>query len=209
VAVYRRLPPGVAEAELIHAAVPASAELLELGSGTGRVTRPLVALGHAVIAVDQSAAMLAELAGRTGVTPVQADIERLDLDRRVPGVVMGSHLVNTEDPLRAAFLEAARRHVAPDGVVLIEAYDPDLDWPSAVGRRSELGPIAITVARAVVDWPRLDAEVVYEVDGRIWRQPFVAVLYDDAGLRAVLAGHGLHMSDWIDRRRGWLVARPV
>jgi SAM-dependent methyltransferase len=38
----------------VHDAIPAGASILELGCGAGRVTHPLVALGHPVTAVDES-----------------------------------------------------------------------------------------------------------------------------------------------------------
>ena len=50
VEVYLRLPPGD-EPDIIHAAVPEGAAILELGCGAGRLTRALVALGHPVVAV--------------------------------------------------------------------------------------------------------------------------------------------------------------
>ena len=45
VALYARLP-ALGEPELIHDAVPAGAEILELGAGAGRVTHDLLALGR-------------------------------------------------------------------------------------------------------------------------------------------------------------------
>src|SRR5688500_18256195 len=60
VEVYRRLP-ATGEAELIHRAIPAGATVLDLGCGTGRIARGLVALGHPVTGVDDSPAMIAEL----------------------------------------------------------------------------------------------------------------------------------------------------
>jgi len=51
------------EPEIVHAAVPPGASILELGAGAGRVTHPLVALGHPVVAVDESAEMLARIRG--------------------------------------------------------------------------------------------------------------------------------------------------
>ncbi|WP_177246337.1 methyltransferase domain-containing protein [Actinacidiphila alni] len=58
VELYGRLPVGT-EPDVIAAAVPAGARILELGSGAGRVTHPLIARGFDVTAVDESAAMLA------------------------------------------------------------------------------------------------------------------------------------------------------
>jgi SAM-dependent methyltransferase len=62
VELYRVLP-AMGEPEVVHAAIPAGAGILELGAGAGRVTRRLVALGHPVVAVDESAEMLACVRG--------------------------------------------------------------------------------------------------------------------------------------------------
>ena len=62
VELYRVLP-AMGEPEVVHAAIPAGAAILELGAGAGRVTRRLVALGHPVVAVDESAEMLACVRG--------------------------------------------------------------------------------------------------------------------------------------------------
>lgn len=59
---YTLLPPGE-EAEIIGGAVPAGGSILELGSGVGRVTHPLVAAGFQVVAVDESAEMLTHVRG--------------------------------------------------------------------------------------------------------------------------------------------------
>src|SRR5450755_413595 len=56
---YALLRPG-REPEIIHrAAGRAGASILELGSGTGRITDALVKLGHPLVAVDESPEMLA------------------------------------------------------------------------------------------------------------------------------------------------------
>lgn len=214
VAVYVDLP-GESDAALVHAAVieadlPADCEILELGCGAGRVTAPLAALGHAVIAVDQSPAMIAEVERRVpSATTVTSDIEALDLERRLPVVLLASHLVNDEPARRAAFLDACRRHVMPDGCVLVQAYDPGRDWGAAVGRPTRSGPVTITLLRAHRAGNRLSASVALETRGRRWVQDFTATLLDEAGLRASLRHSALRFDRWVDRRGGWLLARPA
>jgi SAM-dependent methyltransferase len=206
--VYRRLPAG-REPAIIHAAIPAGASILELGCGTGRVTRPLAALGHAVTAVDHSPAMLDGLGDAPGVTVMEADIATLELGRTWDAVVLGSHFIDSEPPLRDAVLDTCRRHVDPDGLVLLESYPPGLDWPAAVGRRSMLGPVGITVVRAEVDGHRLDATMRYDVDGRTWSQHFRAVLLEEDDIVEALEGAGLAFRGWLDRPTGWLAAGPA
>ena len=205
-AVYRALPPGNAP-DLIHAAIPGGAEILELGSGPGRLTTRLIELGHPVTAVDNDPEMVAAVA-LTGATPVLGDILDLDLGRWFPVVVLASHFIDTPPPDGDAFVAAAARHVAPDGIVLIEAYPPALDWTAAVGRRSQVGPVGVTVTRARISDERLEAAVAYELDGQVWEQPFAARRLDEPAIRSILDGAGLAFERWLDEREGWFSARP-
>ena len=208
VEVYRNLPTR-GEPEIIHAAIPPASTILELGCGTGRVTRALVALGHRVVAVDNAAEMLAELDGLGGVETVEADILGLDLERRFQVVVAGSHLVNSTGSEGDAFVATAARHAARDGAVLIEAYPAGLDWPAMVGVRSSVGPVGVTVGSATVHGDLLEAVVVYDLDGRAWEQPFTARLLDEDGLRDVVAAAGLRFDRWLDEGAGWFRAVPA
>ena len=107
VALYARLP-ALGEPELIHDAIPAGAEILELGAGAGRVTHGLLALGHPVVAVDNSAEMLALV---EGAETVHAHIETLDLGRRFPVVVLASNFINHPDVTeRRGLLACCARH---------------------------------------------------------------------------------------------------
>ncbi|HEU4572821.1 MAG TPA: class I SAM-dependent methyltransferase [Candidatus Limnocylindrales bacterium] len=206
VEVYRRLPPA-GEAEIVDQVAPPGATILELGSGVGRVTRGLVALGHPVVAVDESEEMLAELGELPDVVPVRARIEDLALGRTFPVVLLGSHLVNTPEPARSAFLAAARRHLDPDGVAVIEVYPAAMRW--AVHRASRAGDVTIELERVRRSGDRVSATVAYSVDGRMWRQRFKADVLDEPALRRVLEAAGFRFERWLDEARGWAVARPV
>ena len=110
------------EPEIVHDAVRPGASILELGCGTGRITHPLVALGHPVVAVDESPEMLAHV---RDADTVCARIEELTLGRRFDAVLLASHLINTNDiATRTALLAACRRHVADDGAVIIQQHPP-------------------------------------------------------------------------------------
>jgi SAM-dependent methyltransferase len=208
VEIYRNLPTR-GEPELIDPAIPPSSSILELGCGTGRVTRVLAERGHHLVAIDNSADMLAALDGVPNIEPIEADIVGLDLGRRFGVVLAGSHLINTPAPLGDEFMATAARHVAEGGSVIMEAYPPGLDWHAVVGRRSVAGRVGITVTAAEVDGDRLDATVLYDLDGRSWRQPFSARLLDEAGLRAAVVAAGLRFDRWLDERAGWFRAVPV
>jgi SAM-dependent methyltransferase len=201
VEIYLALP-GVAEAELVASALPASASILELGCGTGRVTHELVDRGFVVTAVDESAEMLEHV---RGAETVHARIEELELGRTFDCVLLASHFVNAPDA--DVFLDACARHVDANGVVLVEAYPPDLEW--AVGRVTRLGDVSIELADVELEGERVRATMAYELDGRRWLQEFEAVLLDDDELFRTIEGSGLAFDRWLDRRRGWLVARPL
>jgi len=207
VAIYRALPRP-AEADTIHAAIPAGSRILDLGAGTGRFARALADLGHTVVAVDHEPAMLAGLEDVPGIEPVVGEIAGLTLDPPPFDVaLLASHLIDDDD-LGPAALEVARRHVRRGGVVVAEVYPPGMDWSGAAGRRSEIGPVGITVTRAVVTGDRLDAAVRYDLGDRTWTQPFTARLLDQDALEARLVGTGLRFDRWLDERLGWFVARP-
>lgn len=208
VEVYCRLPAGP-EPGIIHRAVPAAASLLELGCGTGRVTVPLVDLGHRITAVDQSAAMLARIPSHPRIDPVEGDIETLDLGHSFDAVILGSHLLNTPERLAGRFLAAAERHLEPGGLALAEVYPPAMDWPAAVGRRSEFGGVGITVDHVAVSGAHLRATVAYDVDGRSWKQSFEADLLDESAIRTRLANGGFAFDRWLDEASGWLAARRI
>jgi hypothetical protein len=124
-------------------------------------------------------------------------------------VLLASQLINTGDRQRAAFLATCARHVAPDGVVLIQRYDPA--WgadprPSA----SEHGDLRMRVIDPRRDGRHLTATVEYEIGGRRWQHgPFTSTIVDDAELEARLAANGLYLDRWLDDRRSWLAARRL
>jgi SAM-dependent methyltransferase len=203
--IYRALPRPEA-ADAIHAAIPARASFLDLGCGTGRFARALAELGHDVVAVDNEPAMLEGLEGRDGISTVVGDIGGLSLDRTFDVVLLASHLVNDDD-LGPRALAVATEHLAPGGVVIGEVYPASTNWLTAIGRRSMVGPVGITVTRAALDGDRLDAAVRYELDGRTWDQPFIARLLDEPALMDRLDEADLAFERWLDAGRGWFLAR--
>ncbi|RZS77563.1 methyltransferase family protein [Motilibacter rhizosphaerae] len=199
---YARLPL-MGEPEIVHAAVPAGASVLELGCGTGRLIRALAALEHPVHGVDESAEMLA-YAGDLPTT--QAAIEDVDLRRTFDVVLLASTLVNGPPPLRAAFLRACRRHVAPDGVVVLQQTAPG--WFDSVtpGERVDVG-----IRRVLRSVQRFDdrVEVVndYHLDGETWTHAFDRWRAPD--LEGDLAAAGLRLDRRLTEDGVWVTAVPV
>jgi SAM-dependent methyltransferase len=200
--------PGDDEAALVHSAIGAGDEILELGCGPGRVTRPLVALGHRVTAVDNSPDMLAHLDGAPDVETVLAELAGLDLrPRRWPCVLMASHLVNDDEG--EAFLAVAVRHVTPDGCVLVQRHQPGWVDGADVERRERAG---VTMTLEDVDHVaagRLAATMVYEVRGQRFAQPFTANEVDDDRLAEMAAAQGCAIDALLDDRATWIRLRPV
>jgi SAM-dependent methyltransferase len=211
--LYALLPPRD-EPAIVHAAVPAGAAILELGAGAGRVTRPLAALGHPVVAVDESPQMLARL--RATVPPgapvetVRATIQGLDLGRRFDAVLLGSYLVNVpDDAVRLAFLAACRRHLADGGGVLVQRHAPGWFADAVPFRRTD-GAVGFELRDLGRPGPGLlAATIVYQVGERRWTQSFVARRLDDDELAAALAEAGLALDAWLTGDRTWARAVPA
>ena len=204
---YAMLSPG-REPEIVHAAAgnPA-ASILELGSGTGRVTGALTALGHRVVAVDESPEMLAHI---TTAETVCARIEELALDERFDVVLLASHLINIPDERdRQELLRACTRHVSPAGGVIIEQHAPD--W-FASPAETESGPNGITLRLRGISRPApdlLSATVEYQAGDRLWTQSFTALQLSDDQLRRALADAGLAFDRYLTDDHSWLRAVPA
>jgi len=206
--------PARDEPEIIDRAGPPNASILELGCGAGRVTHPLVALGHSVVAVDESPEMLAHV---RGARTVRASIEGLDLGMRFDVVVLSSHLVNVpDDDQREAFLATCARHVLETGCVVIQRHP--VSWfdtlaPSRRSRSTGDGGDIVTFVLDGISRPAPDlvaATVEYDVGDRRWTQSFVARRLDDADLRLALAAVGLVLDEaYLTDDGGWVRARPV
>jgi SAM-dependent methyltransferase len=208
------LVPARDEPAIIDAAAPLNASILELGCGAGRVTYPLLALGHSVVAVDESPEMLAHV---RGARTVPARIDGLDLGEHFDVVVLASHLVNVpDDDLLAAFLATCARHVRETGCVVIQRHP--VSWfdtvaPSrrvvpAINGGEEMTFVLDGISRPMPDHVAATAE--YLVGDRRWTQTFVARRLDDARLRAALVGVGLRLDDaYLTDDGSWVQARPA
>lgn len=202
VELYARLAAGD-EPAIVHAAIPAGAPVLDLGCGAGRIAHALVALGHPVVAVDNSPEMLEHV---RGVEKVLADIRTLELGRRFACVLLASNLVNCVDaPTRDAMLGSCARHVAPDGCVVIQRLAPGRALTVEEGASSrDHGKLHLTslIRRGRV----FSATMVFELEGRRWRHSFEAEVLDDEETDAALARAGLHRAAFLDESRAWVKA---
>ncbi|MCF6471360.1 class I SAM-dependent methyltransferase [Nonomuraea sp. MG754425] len=205
---YSRLSPG-GEPELVAQVTPPGGSVLELGAGVGRVTHPLVELGFAVVAVDESPEMIARV---RGARTVLARVQDLRLDERFDTVMLASQLVNTTDERsRHALLAACARHVDRHGAVLIqwmpaEAHDR---WHVGMGRTD--GDVSISMAAVEEVSPGVfDATMRYTYgDAQVWTQSFSSKRLTDGDLAAALEAEGLRLDRFLTEDRTWVVAVPA
>jgi SAM-dependent methyltransferase len=204
VALYRLLEAGD-EPDLICREIPADVEILELGSGSGRITHPLVARGRRVVAVDYNPEMLALI---DGAQTVLSRIEDLDLHRTFRGVLLMSNLVNTrDDERRIALLRACARHLAPNGLCLIERYDPESGVDPEPVEKHAFG-LTIRTFDIRRDGNLLFETIEYDAGTRgRWqvRLEGARILSDDEML-AALAAVRLRLVRWLDEHHRWLAA---
>ncbi len=206
VELYERIPVGD-EPEIIAAAVPAGAGILELGCGVGRVTRPLTERGFTVTAVDESAEMLERV---RGVRTVRSPIETLELDERFDVVLLASYLVHAGDEeLRRGMLRTCRRYVADGGCVLIQRQSEDLSrydrlpWEVAVNggvtRMVSAPEVAPGVREIRVEYIYPDAE---------WSQTFLSRPLTAEAFEAALAEADLVVDAYLTPDHTWVRAVP-
>ncbi|GAA0390624.1 methyltransferase [Acrocarpospora corrugata] len=204
---YATLQPR-GEPELIHGAVPAGARILELGAGTGRVTHGLLALGHEVVAVDESPEMLGHV---KGARTVASSIQDLALPEVFDVVLLMSYVIETaDDDLRAAFLRGCRRHVAQDGCVILQRQPPE--WYDTVEPFERDAGDGHTVAMTDLQRPGpglLGATMRYTVGERTWTHYFLSKRLDDDFLEASLNAAGLSIAGFLTPDRGWVRAVPA
>ncbi|MCT9005031.1 class I SAM-dependent methyltransferase [Streptomyces sp. NPDC054766] len=203
VELYTRLPVGT-EPDIITAAVPAAANILELGSGVGRMTHPLLELGFAVTAVDESAEMLEHV---RGARRIRSSIEDLDLGETFDVVLLASFLIHAGDVrVRRALLDTCVRHVADEGCVLIqregEAYHTDVprertDPSGFVVRIMSAEPVGDGVNSVRAEYTFPDAT---------WTQTFLSRPLTKGDFEGALAEAGLRVDRYLTDDGVWVRA---
>ncbi|WP_132209424.1 class I SAM-dependent methyltransferase [Kribbella steppae] len=202
VELYERAPV-TGEDQLINAAIDPGSSILELGCGTGRITRPLLALGHQIVAVDESPEMTARVHETETICSTIGDLR---LDRRFDVVLMMSYLINVaDDEERLRLLRTCAHHVRPGGSVLLQQQMPGMIHAPAVrekeGRRFEVSDVEHLPGN------RQAATLTHTVDGRSWSQRILTQNLTDEQLTAQLAEAGLTLTDYLTPDQTWVRAR--
>jgi SAM-dependent methyltransferase len=177
--------------------------VLELGCGTGLLTRHLVDAGHRVLATDASPAMLAR--ARQAV-PGAEEIRQLVLPDdplpRADAIVSVGHVLNYLDDLAAVrrALAAVAGALEPGGLLAIDLCD--LGYGEARRDSPEVARVAddwAVISRMSIPQPdrcvRQITTFVRTPDG-CWRRDDERhdnVLVDTAQVPALLADHGLEV----------------
>ncbi len=157
--------------------------ILELACGTGRILSPLVAAGHDVVGLDRSRAMLDMAAAKPGLGAVlhEGDMRDFRIDRSFALIIVAArsfqHLVEPAE--QRAALSCARRHLRPDGHLILDLFDPKFELlfdpaPSAAPAREACHPITgRLVRRSIVarETDKLRQTVKETRASRNWMRP--------------------------------------
>jgi len=206
VELYARLPVGD-EPDIIAAAVPAGAHILELGSGVGRMTHPLLERGFTVTAVDESPEMLERVRGaRTICSP----IEDIDLGETFDVVMLASFLVHAGDvEVRRGLLRTCARHVVDGGCVLIQREGDDYHTNLPRERVDPSGfTLRIVSSEPVGDGVR-SVRAEYEFPDAAWTQTFLARPLTREDFEEALEEAGLGVDRYLTEDGVWVRAVPV
>ena len=144
--LYDSVPAYASRADVsfyVGEAAAGTGTVLELGCGTGRILLPLARAGRRVVGVDSSREMLDRCEAklreeadsvRERATLRQSDVRSFDLgatyDLAIAPFRVVQHLATIEDQLH--FLDAVRRHLAPEGRFVFDVFNPHFSALAAV-----------------------------------------------------------------------------
>lgn len=118
--------------------------ILELGCGTGRIVVPLAKAGYDVIGLEFEPDMIALAQKKDypkqNLTIIQGDARDFSLGRSFDVILLScnfiNHFVDSGDVL--SVLNCCKRHLAKDGVIIIDCSIPDYDYMQASNGKTEV-----------------------------------------------------------------------
>lgn len=194
---------------------PRGGRVLELGAGSGRLAVPLARTGLDVWAVDASEAMIERLRGKPDADRVRALVDDM-AELTAPGLGEGGfgvvlcafntlfNITDTDGQRRC--LARARELLAPDGVVVIEAFvpPPGGERDAAVGavepRHIGLDEVVLTVSRLDPATRTITGQHVQLTEAGVRLRPWVLHYASPDELDALAAEAGLRL---VERHAGW------
>lgn len=153
--------------------------ILEIGVGTARVAAALAQAGHSVTGIDRSEAMLKIARDKVEglglserVTLTQADMREFELDVRfdLAIVPINTFMHNLTLNEQVAALNCIKRHLTPQGLLVIDLFNPDPSQPNERQlllhniRRDANGQAILQFTTRTFDWESQRSSVVFIVD---------------------------------------------
>lgn len=156
---------------------PERQNILDLGCGTGLICDAYAAKGHYVVGVDPSAAMLKVARNKPNGKEVdwkQSFAQDFACDTAFDLIIMTGHafqvLIEDDDVFRT--LSVMRKHIKPEGRIVFESRNPDLDWSKSWNYEMILeltdlrggAPISVCETRNFLSWRDgcMDFELRYQ-----------------------------------------------
>lgn len=184
--------------------------ILDMGSGTGRLSLALAARGHRVTGADPAPGMMLAARAKPGaeqVSWVSSDAAHLSLATRFDLIVMTGHVFQvflSDEEIRAV-LTNLRRHLAPGGRIAFETRNPAAreweGWTPALTHEQivvpDIGPVTVQYAVTAADDRFVTFETQYDFGaGDTVVAPTTLRLMDQATLARLLGESGLKPVAW-------------
>ncbi len=195
--LYERARPGYPDAALeqlaAEFALDASKNVLDLGAGTGKLTRQLLATGARVIAVEPLAEMREQLAAAVpSVEPLEGTAEAIPLPDRSVDLVTAASAFHWFDGERA--VAEIHRVLRPGGglALLWNARDASVEW---------VRDVSAVLERAVrAQFAPGEYETARRLGSGAWREAFAATtLFTALEEREHPHEHELDLEDHVAR----------
>jgi 2-polyprenyl-3-methyl-5-hydroxy-6-metoxy-1,4-benzoquinol methylase len=109
-------------------------DILELGCGSGRLSRALATRGHRVTGVDISREMLARasMQDTTDIAYICADMAEISLQKNFDAIIIPYNTLNLlREPGKVELcLQLIRNHLRPNGLLLLQTFLPGQSIPT-------------------------------------------------------------------------------